>query len=51
MPVCGLEGAPAQVTQLFDLLRWAYGLALLGVSDESFEVRRQLALGAGIQET
>ena len=51
MTICGLEGTSAQVTELFDLLRIRNDFALLGVSDESVEIRWELALGAGIQET
>ena len=51
MTVCGLEWGSAQVTELFDLLSKRNDLALLGVSDESVEVSRELALRARIQET
>jgi hypothetical protein len=49
--ICSLEGGSAQVTELFDPLVERNDFSLLGVSDESVEVRREVALGAGIQET
>lgn len=51
MTVSGLKGGSAQVTELFDLLSKRNDFAFLRVSNQSVEVKKELALGAGIQET